>query len=40
MQADLRRVMSQELGSHLLQNNNFWYKELKFGVQEQIELKF
>lgn len=31
---------SKELDAHLLQNNNFWYKELNFGVQEEIKIKF
>lgn len=31
---------SKELGAHLLQNNNFWYKELNFGVQEEIKIEF
>ena len=24
---------SEELGAHLQQNNNFWYKEMNFGIQ-------
>lgn len=31
---------SKELDAHLLQNNNFWYKELNFGVQEELKIKF
>lgn len=31
---------SKELDAHLLQNNNFWYKELNCGLQEEIKIKF